>query len=121
MYEYTILISSRWRTQIHQDPLLLHIECHLNLSIKMVLEHSLTNHFPTDFNRRQFYFARVCKELRDYHGTSWHKWKANLKQNYFNTPWAILSMIATVLLLILTIIQTICSIVSVTVKDTPPH
>ena len=33
---------------MHQDPLFLHIGSHSNLSLKMVLEHGLTNHFPTD-------------------------------------------------------------------------
>ncbi|KAH7524679.1 hypothetical protein FEM48_Zijuj06G0145200 [Ziziphus jujuba var. spinosa] len=45
--------------------------------------------------------------------TPWHKWKANLKQNYFNTPWAIVSVIAAIFLIILAIIQTVCSILQV--------
>ncbi|KAH7524683.1 hypothetical protein FEM48_Zijuj06G0145700 [Ziziphus jujuba var. spinosa] len=65
-----------------------------------------------------FYFAGICKALNDYCSTSWHKWKANLNQNYFNTPWAIVSVTAAILLLILTIIQAVCSILQV--KDSPP-
>ena len=59
-----------------------------------------------------FYFANIFKNLNVYYNTSWHKWKANLKQNYFNTPWAIVSVIAAVLIIILTIIQAVCSIIS---------
>ncbi|KAH7524686.1 hypothetical protein FEM48_Zijuj06G0146000 [Ziziphus jujuba var. spinosa] len=69
-------------------------------------------------NSDDFYFAGICNALDGYCSTSWHKWKANLKQNYFNTPWAIVSVAAAILLLILTIIQAVCSILQV--KDSPP-
>ncbi|KAL5559315.1 hypothetical protein UlMin_035526 [Ulmus minor] len=57
---------------------------------------------------KNFYFAKISKDLNDYCRTSWHKWKANLKQKYFNTPWASVSVIAAILLIILTIIQVVC-------------
>ncbi|KAL5559310.1 hypothetical protein UlMin_035521 [Ulmus minor] len=57
------------------------------------------------------YFAKMSDELNVYCRTSWHKWKANLKQNYFNTPWAIVSVIAAIFLIILTIIQVVCSVI----------
>ncbi|KAF3447147.1 hypothetical protein FNV43_RR12327 [Rhamnella rubrinervis] len=60
-----------------------------------------------------FHFANIFKDLNAYYNTSWHKWKTNLKQNYFNTPWAIVSVIAAVLGIVLTIIQAVCSIISV--------
>ncbi|KAL5559309.1 hypothetical protein UlMin_035520, partial [Ulmus minor] len=59
---------------------------------------------------KNFYFAKNSEELNDYHRISWHKWKANLKQNYFNTPWATVSVTIVILLIILTIIQVVCSI-----------
>ncbi|PON32536.1 hypothetical protein PanWU01x14_360440 [Parasponia andersonii] len=68
-----------------------------------------------------FYFAKFSEELSVYCRTSWHKWKANLKQKYFNTPWTIVSVIAAVVLILLTVIQTVCSIISVTARDAPPH
>ena len=37
----------RRRMQIHQDPSLLQSGSYLNLSLKIVLEHGLLNHFPT--------------------------------------------------------------------------
>jgi hypothetical protein len=64
-----------------------------------------------DFN--EFYFAGLCKDLNAYCRTPWHKWKANLRQNYFNTPWTIVSFIAGVILLLLTLIQAVCAIISV--------
>ncbi|GMN45167.1 hypothetical protein TIFTF001_014349 [Ficus carica] len=65
-------------------------------------------------NGYDFYFADVCKELDAYYKVPWNTWKANLKQNHFNTPWAIVSLIAAGFLLILTFIQAVCSIISVT-------
>ncbi|XP_043721232.1 UPF0481 protein At3g47200-like [Telopea speciosissima] len=59
------------------------------------------------------YFSGVIKELGDYHDKSWNKWMANLRQNYFHTPWAVISVVAAVFLIILTVIQTICSILQV--------
>ncbi|XP_043721233.1 UPF0481 protein At3g47200-like [Telopea speciosissima] len=59
------------------------------------------------------YFSGVIKDLEDYHNKSWNKWMANLRQNYFHTPWAAISVVAAVVLLILTIMQTICSFLSV--------
>ncbi|XP_048331052.2 UPF0481 protein At3g47200 [Ziziphus jujuba] len=63
--------------------------------------------------QKKFYFADIFEGLNAYYGTSWHKWKANLKQNYFNTPWAIVTFIAATLLIILAIIQAVCSILQV--------
>jgi hypothetical protein len=57
-----------------------------------------------------FYFASLFEELNKYYNTSWHKWKAHLKQRYFRTPWAGVSLLAAVFLLILTVVQTVCSL-----------
>ncbi|PRQ26782.1 hypothetical protein RchiOBHm_Chr6g0298371 [Rosa chinensis] len=42
-----------------------------------------------------------------------HKWKASLKQDYFSTPWVGLSVIVAAILLVLTFIQTVCSIIAI--------
>lgn len=63
---------------------------------------------------RSYYYSKLCKDLNKYHRSSWKKWKAELRQKYFNTPWTSMSVIAAVVLLILTTIQTVCSIISVT-------
>ncbi|KAI5355074.1 hypothetical protein L3X38_007969 [Prunus dulcis] len=60
-----------------------------------------------------FYFATVVRQLNPHCGTRWNKRKANLTQDYFNTPWATISVIAAVLPLILTCIQAVCYIISV--------
>ncbi|KAI5355083.1 PREDICTED: UPF0481 [Prunus dulcis] len=60
-----------------------------------------------------FTFANLCEDLNRYYSSKRHKMMANLRHNYFNTPWRTLSVIAAVVLLILTLIQTACSIISV--------
>ncbi|KAF4379079.1 hypothetical protein F8388_022166 [Cannabis sativa] len=65
------------------------------------------------WNDEDNHFAVISHELRMYYGTRWHKWNANLRQNYFHSPWAIISLIAAVLLIILTLIQAVCSVISV--------
>ncbi|KAB1204590.1 hypothetical protein CJ030_MR8G020613 [Morella rubra] len=63
--------------------------------------------------RNNFYFASLSNKLEAYCSKSWHKWQANLKQNYFNTPWAIISFVAAFFLLSLTLIQTVSSVISI--------
>ena len=60
-----------------------------------------------------FYFAGIWEDLNVHCTNYWHKWMANLKENYFNTPWMIISVIAAIFLILLTIIQAACSIISV--------
>ncbi|CAL2234810.1 unnamed protein product [Prunus armeniaca] len=64
------------------------------------------------FGSPDFTFANLCQDLNRYCSSTRHKRMANLRQNYFNTPWRTLSVIAAVVLLILTLIQTVCSIIS---------
>ncbi|PRQ18170.1 hypothetical protein RchiOBHm_Chr7g0203021 [Rosa chinensis] len=65
-----------------------------------------------DVGPEKFYYDTLCEDLNKYCSSTWNRRMANLRQNYFNTPWATISFIAAVLLLILTAIQTICSIIS---------
>ncbi|KAJ0019957.1 hypothetical protein Pint_31166 [Pistacia integerrima] len=66
----------------------------------------------TIINFGSFYYYDLIEDLKAYCKSLWHKWKATLKQNYFNTPWASISVIAAVVLLILTVIQTVFSIIN---------
>jgi hypothetical protein len=62
---------------------------------------------------RTFLFKGLIKDLNAFCERPWNKWKANLKQNYFNTPWSAVSVSGAVILLILTVIQSVCSILQV--------
>ncbi|XP_034888473.1 uncharacterized protein [Populus alba] len=57
-----------------------------------------------------FLFKGLIKDLNAFCERPWNKWKANLEQNYFNTPWAAISVSGAVILLILTVLQSVCSI-----------
>ncbi|KAH9686990.1 DUF862 domain-containing protein [Citrus sinensis] len=60
-----------------------------------------------------FYFSGLCKGLNDHCKRTCYKWRANLKENYFNTPWPGISVCGAVFLLILTVIQSVCSVIQV--------
>ncbi|PIA40700.1 hypothetical protein AQUCO_02400043v1 [Aquilegia coerulea] len=53
---------------------------------------------------------RVHKKVHDYCGKRCNEWRANLIHTYFRSPWAILSLVAAVFLMVLTIAQTIYTI-----------
>ncbi|KAJ0084538.1 hypothetical protein Patl1_29648 [Pistacia atlantica] len=57
-------------------------------------------------------------DLNNYCRRPWQKWKATLKQDHFKTPWTTVSIIAASILLMLTAIQSKCSILQV--KEIPP-
>lgn len=57
------------------------------------------------------YFTKVGVQLNKYYRSSWHKAKANLKQKYFNTPWAIIAFIASTFILAITVLQTVYTII----------
>ncbi|XP_042488426.1 putative UPF0481 protein At3g02645 [Macadamia integrifolia] len=65
------------------------------------------------------YFSGVIEDVIDYYNKPWNRRQASLMQNYFNTPWAFISFLAALFLLILTVGQTICSILQV-VWTQPP-
>ncbi|OVA03077.1 Protein of unknown function DUF247 [Macleaya cordata] len=52
----------------------------------------------------------VERKLNDYCKNKWHEWRANLIHTYFRSPWALLSLLAAVVLLALTISQTFYTI-----------
>ncbi|KAI8011370.1 UPF0481 protein [Camellia lanceoleosa] len=64
------------------------------------------------------YVSLICYE-QVYHDVNKHcmgrcnVWLATLRQDYFNTPWALISFLAAVVLLLLTVVQTVCSVLSV--------
>uniref|UniRef100_A0A7N0RIX4 Uncharacterized protein n=1 Tax=Kalanchoe fedtschenkoi TaxID=63787 RepID=A0A7N0RIX4_KALFE len=59
-----------------------------------------------------YYFASICNDLDAYCSVPRHEWMATCRREYCSTPWRILSIIAATILLILTMIQTINSIVA---------
>ncbi|XWS10672.1 hypothetical protein CRYUN_Cryun38cG0017400 [Craigia yunnanensis] len=54
-------------------------------------------------------YCRLIEELNKYYDQPRHRWKATLKSQYFSTPWRSASTIAAIILLALTLAQTILS------------
>ncbi|KAG5254418.1 UPF0481 protein [Salix suchowensis] len=61
---------------------------------------------------KTYYYQTLCQDVSRYHGRRWPRWRALLMRNYFGTPWAIVSMLAAATLLILTIVQTIFTVMN---------
>ncbi|KAG6703406.1 hypothetical protein I3842_07G083900 [Carya illinoinensis] len=66
----------------------------------------------TIMHSKKFYFSDACEDLNAHCNVLWNKWKATLREDYFSSPWAVLSVTAAAALLLLTSIQTVCSIIS---------
>ncbi|WOK93000.1 UPF0481 protein [Canna indica] len=60
-------------------------------------------HYASDRN----YLRNVFMDVTRYYESRWHQWRAALVRNYFSNPWAIISLIAAVILLLLTIEQAV--------------
>ncbi|XP_073131534.1 UPF0481 protein At3g47200-like [Henckelia pumila] len=54
----------------------------------------------------EFSYIQVFHAVNKHCSRRVEKWKANLRRNYFNSPWSILSVLAAVILLVLTGFQT---------------
>lgn len=52
------------------------------------------------------YLSNVSNQLKEYCQRKFNVWKASLKRDYCSNPWAIISFIATFLLILFTIVQT---------------
>ncbi|GMH06399.1 hypothetical protein Nepgr_008239 [Nepenthes gracilis] len=57
------------------------------------------------FDINDSYLSRLSEQVNTYYNHRWNGWRATLKYKYFNNPWAIVSFIAAVFLLLLTFTQ----------------
>ncbi|CAK9155887.1 unnamed protein product [Ilex paraguariensis] len=60
-----------------------------------------------------FCYSEVFNKVNEHCKRRRHIWMAKLRRNYFNSPWSVISLFGVTLLLLLTIIQTICSVLQV--------
>ena len=58
-------------------------------------------------------YSNICEELNDFGKEPRNRWIAILRHEYFNTPWRGAATIAAFILLLLTLIQSVCSIYQV--------
>uniref|UniRef100_A0A0A9D5Y3 Uncharacterized protein n=1 Tax=Arundo donax TaxID=35708 RepID=A0A0A9D5Y3_ARUDO len=52
----------------------------------------------------------VHRQVNAYYRKPWNMWRANLIHTYFRSPWAFLSLLAAVFLLVMTIMQTVYTV-----------
>lgn len=58
------------------------------------------------FDINDSYLSRLSENVNRYYNHKWNAWRASLRHKYFNNPWAIISLVAAVVLLLLTFAQT---------------
>ncbi|KAI6681361.1 hypothetical protein NL676_035242 [Syzygium grande] len=59
-----------------------------------------------------YYFCSLSDKLIKHCQSPCNKWKATLKHDHCRNPWVVISVIAAAVLLLLTVAQTVCSILS---------
>ncbi|KAL7251288.1 hypothetical protein ACSBR1_013175 [Camellia fascicularis] len=59
-------------------------------------------------------YEQVCHDVNKHCKGRCNVWLATLRRDYFNTPWALISFFAAVVLLLLTVVQTVFSVLSFT-------
>ncbi|THG16156.1 UPF0481 protein At3g47200-like isoform X1 [Camellia sinensis] len=59
-----------------------------------------------------FYYSQVFNDISGYSKQRWNVWTAMLRRNYFNSPWTIISFLGAIMLLLLTLTQTMFSILA---------
>ncbi|KAF8393989.1 hypothetical protein HHK36_020191 [Tetracentron sinense] len=64
------------------------------------------------FDMDDCYLSDVYAEVNEYVDQKWHVWRAILKHEYFTNPWATLSLLAASILLLLTLLQTIYTVIA---------
>ncbi|ONI34349.1 hypothetical protein PRUPE_1G476900 [Prunus persica] len=86
--------------------------------VELLVENRIVVNMQGDNNKVSIMINKLCSKVALNHGNYYFEkttniWKANLRQKYFNTPWAAISLFAAIILLILTVIQIVCAIISV--------
>ncbi|XP_022722242.1 UPF0481 protein At3g47200-like [Durio zibethinus] len=61
------------------------------------------------YSSEKYYYREVSDKVNAYSGGRWNKRLANLNHYYFNSPWALISVLAAAVILLLTLMQTIFS------------
>uniref|UniRef100_A0A6N2K355 Uncharacterized protein n=1 Tax=Salix viminalis TaxID=40686 RepID=A0A6N2K355_SALVM len=61
---------------------------------------------------KKYYYQKLHRDVNKYYRRRCPRWRALLMRNYFGTPWAIVSIFAAATLLILTVVQTIFTVMN---------
>lgn len=79
-----------------------------------ILFNNLVKNVPVGCCSNHFCYHDLSKELNEYAKSRKNKWMAILKRKYLDNPWAVISVISAVVLLVLTLLQTIAAFTSQT-------
>lgn len=58
------------------------------------------------FSEENFFYAELSRAVNEHYESPWNKSIAKLRHDYFHNPWALISFLAAVFLLILSLLQT---------------
>ncbi|EOY13897.1 Uncharacterized protein TCM_032631 [Theobroma cacao] len=58
-----------------------------------------------------FYYEEIFVDVKRHCARRWNTWKAKLRHDYFNSPWALISFIAALLVILLTIGQFVTALI----------
>lgn len=64
------------------------------------------------FDIDRCYLSHLFNEVNQYYNNNWHVYWASFRYTYFSTPWSFISALAAFLLLVLTVLQTLYTILS---------
>ncbi|KAJ9163859.1 hypothetical protein P3X46_023487 [Hevea brasiliensis] len=89
----------------------------LNISEKRIITCFLDPDDVSRFFRRLYNdahvtysaYVRLSQEINDYCASPWPRWRATLSRDYFSNPWSIISLIAGIIILVLTFLQSVYS------------
>lgn len=130
IYDYTgplfqnlIAFEQCYRTEMHitiyalfMDSIIDQAEDVRLLHLEGILKHKLSSdqevaalfnnlgkqiHFTLEKN----YLADEIDKINNFYKSKWHKWLAGLRRDYLGNPWAIISVLAAIFLLLLTVEQ----------------
>ncbi|KAK4764276.1 hypothetical protein SAY87_013714 [Trapa incisa] len=73
---------------------------------------TMINKMGSNITIKQDYYEKVRNDLSKHCKQRRHSWIASLRMNYLSSPWTILSTIAAIILLLLTLMQTIYTTLS---------
>ncbi|XP_059455298.1 UPF0481 protein At3g47200-like [Corylus avellana] len=69
------------------------------------------------FDENQFYLSQLFKDVNDCYGTTWKVQLARFQARYFDSPWSFMSVLAAIVLLLLTLLQTFYTVYAYYVKS----
>ena len=105
----TIIDDEKDVALLHRRGILIKaLGCHSDIA---KLFNSLAKDITPD-QQRESHLAQITAKLSKYCKMSCHRWRASLVHTYCRNPWVATSVIAAILLFVLTMIQTWCSVAS---------